>query len=58
MLWCSNLQAWRSQLVNPQNRLDYDWLTTTRPGAERISRWLIQHAGLQQYALAKKLLYE
>jgi hypothetical protein len=58
VLWCSNLQTWRPQLLNTQNRLDFDWITTTRAGAERVSRWLIQHAGLKQYALAKKLLYE
>jgi hypothetical protein len=53
---CEIEQERRSQLY-AGGTLDYHWLTNTPDGARRLSRWLIETGRLQQFSLARTLLY-
>ena len=55
--YCESLRTERNQL-RTLDHLDLDKLLTTKEGFEKTSKWIIQHAGIEQFRLANTLLYE
>jgi len=56
LFYCESLRRERNQLRN-EGRLNIRKLMTTKIGFEKVSKWMIQHAGIDQFRLAGSLLY-